>query len=282
MILLDYNQVAISNFMGQHANFGEVNEELLRHMILNSIRLHKKKFESDYGELIIACDDRNYWRKKVFPYYKSNRKKVREQSSIDWNVLFTSLNKVRDELKEYFPYRVIQVDTAEADDVIGTLCHEFGRPLGGDPILILSGDKDFMQLQKFSNVKQYDPIRKRWLTTTDANTFLLEHIIKGDTGDGVPNILSSDDTFVSGSRQKPVRAKFVDQVLHDGTDILDNESLRNYYRNKKMIDLAEVPVELSGAIMSVYNSESGKGRSKLFNYFIKNKLKNLTENISEF
>lgn len=282
MIILDYNQVAIANLMVGGTRNLEINENLLRHMILNSIRMNRVKFGSEFGDLIIACDATDNWRKKYFPYYKANRKVSRDESSIDWGEMFRILNKVREELSEYFPYPTIRVETAEADDIIATLCHEHGRELGGDPILILSGDKDFQQLQRYANVNQYDPTRKRWIRCADPDRFLLEHILKGDASDGIPNVLSSDDTFVAKARQKPLRSKFLDQVLADGTETLDDEILRNYQRNRILIDLTCVPDNIAEETLNVYEEQCDKDRSKLFNYFIKHKLKNLTECITEF
>ena len=287
MIILDLNQVMIANLMvsiGGHKV--DVDENLLRHMILNSIRYNYVKFNKEFGELVIACDDKNYWRRNIFPYYKAGRKKSREQSDLDWNSIFQALNKIRDELKEYFPYRTIQVDTAEADDIIGALCHKYGKDLGGDPILILSGDKDFQQLQRFANVKQYDPVRKRWIRCNDPEAFLKEHILKGDVGDGVPNFLSSDDTFVSGSRQKPLRSKTINTIMSadwpEDWSGMTEELKRNYYRNKALIDLSAVPERINKQVYTQFDDQQGKGRDKLFNYFIKNKLKNLMDSISEF
>lgn len=278
MIILDYNQVALANLMvGGHKNIN-ANEDLLRHMILNSIRMNKVKFEKEFGELVIACDATSNWRKQFFPYYKANRKKNRQDSGLDWNEIFRILNAVRDELAEFFPYPTVRVEHAEADDVIATICHEHGRQLGGDPILILSGDKDFQQLQKYSNVSQYDPTRKKWIKCNDPETFLKEHILKGDTGDGIPNVLSSDDTFVANARQKPLRAKKIDELLNH----VPEELQINWHRNALMIDLDRVPQDIKDETMKVIHAQSDKGRDKLFNYFIKYKLKNLTECISEF
>jgi hypothetical protein len=287
VIIVDLNQVMIANLMMSLKGVSlNVDENLLRHMILNSIRMYRTKFGSEFGEMIIACDDRNYWRKDRFPYYKASRKKNRDASELDWNSIFTSLNKIRDELKEYFPYRVIQCEKAEADDVIGVLCNKFGMPVGGDPILILSGDKDFQQLQKYSNVQQYDPVRKRWLKCLDPEKFLIEHIIRGDTGDGVPNILSADESFVANIRQKPIRSKFVDDVTAadwpEDCSLFNEEIIRNYSRNKQLIDLGCVPENIQESILSSYEEQSDKKKKDLFNYFIKNKLKLLTECISEF
>lgn len=282
MIILDFNQVAIANLMVQGTRNLEINENLLRHMILNSIRMNRVKFASEYGEMVIACDATDNWRKKYFPYYKANRKVSRDESSVDWKEMFRILNKIREEISEYFPYPTIRVDTAEADDIIATLCHEHGRELGGDPILILSGDKDFQQLQRYSNVDQYDPTRKRWIRCSDPDKFLLEHILKGDASDGIPNVLSSDDTFVAKARQKPLRSKFLDTVMNEGIKSLDEDVKRNYLRNHMLIDLDNVPNDIAAQALYMYEEQSNKGRDKLFNYFIKYKLKNLTECITEF
>jgi 5'-3' exonuclease len=287
VIIVDLNQVMISNLMvtiGNHTD--AIEENLLRHFILNSIRSYNAKFKDQYGEMIIACDDKNYWRRQIFPYYKASRKKDRESSSLDWNAIFQSLNKIRDELKEYFPYRVIQIDTAEADDIIGTLCKEFGNefPVGSvDPILIISGDKDFRQLQKYSNVKQYDPVRKRWLDEKNPSAYLKEHIMRGDKGDGVPNFLSSDDSFVLNTRQKPISQKKLDEWLKlEPTEFCDERMLRGWKRNEQMVNLELVPENVSKSIMDSYHAQAGKGRDKLFNYFIEHKLKNLLTDIGQF
>jgi len=286
MIILDFNQVAIANLMVQGTRNLEINENLLRHMILNSIRMNRVKFASEYGEMIIACDATDNWRKKYFPYYKANRKVSRDESSIDWKEMFRILNKIREELSEHFPYPTIRVETAEADDVIATLCHEHGRELGGEPILILSGDKDFQQLQRYANVNQYDPTRKRWIRCSDPETFLIEHILKGDASDGIPNVLSSDDTFVARARQKPMRQKFIDSVLEankpEASTVFTDEISRNYQRNRVLIDLNCVPEDIAEQTLQMFEAQQDKGRGKLFNYFIKHKLKNLTECITEF
>lgn len=284
MIIVDLNQVMISNLMmtlGNHASGTQIEEDLLRHFILNSIRSYNAKFKSEYGEMIIACDDKNYWRRQIFPYYKANRKKDRDSSDLDWNAIFQSLNKIRDELKEYFPYRVIQIDTAEADDVIGTLCMKFGNT--HEKILIISGDKDFKQLQQYNNVKQYDPVRKRWMTENDPSKFLKEHIMRGDKGDGVPNFLSPDDAIVLNTRQKPITQKKLDVWLYQEPEqFCDEKMLRGFRRNEQMVDLTKIPQDVQEAIITSFESQVGKGRDKLFNYFIENKLKNLLTDIGQF
>ena len=193
-ILVDLNQVMIASLMAQlgtHRN-AEVDENMIRHMVLNSLRFNRMKFKSEFGELIICADDRSYWRKDVFPYYKASRRKARDESELDWGCIFSALNKIRDELKEVFPYKVIQIDGCEADDVIGAIIHKEGKYLNsGENFLILSGDKDYIQLLKYANVKQYSPILKKWITHSNPEEYLFEHIIRGDAGDGVPNKYSS-------------------------------------------------------------------------------------------
>ena len=281
MILVDFNQVMISNMMfqlGNHTNI-PLEEGLFRHMVLNSIRTYRQQFGNKYGEIVIACDDKNYWRKQLFPYYKANRKKNRDQSEINWNLVFEIFNKIRMEIKEYFPYRVVIVDSVEADDIIATLTVENKD----DNILILSSDKDFIQLQKNKNVKQFDPIRKKWIKHDDPERYLFEHILKGDAGDGIPNILSDDDTFVSvGKRQKPMTQKKIDLLYDTKNDPLELEMHVRFMRNKQLVDLSMIPAYVKDQIISKYNDEADKGRSKIFNYFIKYKLKHLMENVGEF
>jgi len=286
VILIDLNQTMLSNLMsqlGNHTN-AQVEENMFRHMVLNAIRSYKQKFGSEYGEMIIACDNTNYWRKKIFPYYKANRKKAIAASEMNWKDIFECMNKIRAELKEFFPYRVIDVDSAEADDIIGTLVFEFGLNINtGEKILILSGDKDFIQLHTYANVKQFDPVRKKWITNDQPETYLKEHIMKGDASDGIPNILSSDNCFVVGERQRPLTKKKIDiylkmNPLNFGNTVIE----RNYSRNAQLIDLNNIPKEIKEKVMEQYKNQEGRDRSKLINYFMVHKLKNLTEYISEF
>ena len=285
MLLVDFNQVVISNFMtqvGNHTNI-PLDEGLLRHMILNTIRLNRNKFADKYGEMVICCDSKKYWRRDVFPYYKASRKKDREASGVDWNTMFNTLSTVRQELVDNFPYKTLMIEGAEADDIIGTLVHKYNQY--EKEILILSSDKDFMQLQVYSNVKQYSPVHKKFIRTADAELYLKEHIIKGDRGDGIPNVASPDSVFVTGGRQKPMRKKLIEQIANTNVFTagdVSEEIKRNFARNKQLVDLSETPKELQDEIVSAYTSYEMKDRSGLFNYFVNNKLRNLMENLSEF
>jgi hypothetical protein len=266
--------------MGSHTNM-KIEEDLVRHMILNSIRMYNVKFKDEFGEIVIACDNRRYWRRDLFPYYKANRKKDRDKSDIDWKAIFECMSKIRAELNEYFPYRVIDVDGAEADDVIGSLVSHFGDDMT-TPILILSADKDFIQLQKYINVKQYDPIRKKYLNHNNPAMYTKEHIIRGDVGDGIPNFLSPDNCLVVGTRQKPIRQDKLDQWLKLRPEQFDEAMLRGFKRNQQLIDLSFIPEDIQKSVVNTYNEQAGKTRSKLFDYFVKHKLRNLMTDIGEY
>ena len=278
MILVDFNQVCISNIMQDIKNNSDIEEDLVRHMILSSLLMYKQKFGKEYGELTICCDSPKSWRKDVFPFYKANRKNYRESSDFDWKKIFLILNKIRNELKESFPYRVIEVEGAEADDIIANFAYNAKQPL-----LILSSDKDFIQLQKNPNVKQFSIIQKKYLNGVDPTTYLKEHIIKGDRGDGIPNILSEDDTFVSGKRQsKIIKTRLESWIKMDPQEFCNDKMYRNYCRNEQLVDLNKTPSDIIDKIVDIYNNYKDNGRSKLFNYFVKHKLRNLMEHLQEF
>jgi 5'-3' exonuclease len=284
-ILVDYNQVVLASLfasIGNHTNL-DVDENIIRHMFLNSLRSNRKKFADKYGEIVICADGKNTWRREAYPYYKANRKKSRDESELDWSHLFGIMNSIREDLRDYFPYKVIHIERCEADDIIGTVIHNYGTELnmGSEPFLVLSGDKDYIQLQKYANVDQYDPVRKRWIRNDNPEQYLQEHVLKGDAGDGVPNILSPDNCLAVGERQKPMTKKRIFQ-FSEGTQNMDEETLRRYHRNKMMIDLSQIPQEYQDQIMEEYDQEKDIGREQLFNYFVKNKLKNLITDIQDF
>lgn len=287
MILVDFNQIVIGNFMmqvGNHTNI-PLEEGMLRHMILNALRYYRTKFHEEYGELVICCDSKRYWRKEVFPYYKAGRKKDRQASGVDWSTMFTVLDKVRQELIDVFPYRTIMIEGAEADDIIATIVN-YERD---EKILILSSDKDFVQLHVHDNVEQYSPVLKKFIRHENPKLYLREHIIKGDRSDGIPNIMSADSVFVNGGRQKPIRKNIIAELARIDLECVEESSLfkdeehkRNWMRNRQLVDLKMIPRDLRVKIEQTFADYDTNDRSKLFNYFVQNKLSNLMENINEF
>ena len=280
MIIVDLNQIMISNLMVQinGRNAAELSEDLVRHMVLNSLRAHNKRFRKEYGEMIIACDSGNVWRQKVFPNYKANRKTIRKKSGHDWKAIFEILTNIKTELKEHMPYKVIEIDTAEADDIIGALVKKYHD----QKILILSGDKDFIQLHT-NNVKQYNPVLSKFVGKGETpSIYIKEHILKGDRSDGIPNVLSDDDVFVEGRRQRPLTKKKIEAWLNEIVMTMTEEERKNYDRNRKLIDLSLIPPELEAKIYNEFNEVKVAHRSKILNYFITRKLKTLIEVIDEF
>ena len=282
MIIVDYHGLAIATVA-----VNKVNEEnLLRHMILNSIRQYRVKYGKEFGEIVLACDGANNWRRNYFPQYKAKRKKNREQSDFDWNEAFRIIHKIKDEILENFPYKVIHVNECEADDIIGTLCEntqEFGQY---EEVMIISADKDFLQLQRYPNVRQYSPLLKKEYKESAPMVSLIEKILTGDAGDGVPNVLSDDDVFVEGRRQTPLSKKKKETIkedLADGELLYAASWYRNYQRNETLIDLTKTPDRLKKQIVEEFNSQDQwDNKGKVFPYLINNNMKMLIESVEEF
>ena len=274
--LVDFSQIVIGSYM-MAAKYSSADMNTVRPAVLNTLRLYRTKFVSEFGELILCCDDRKSWRKELFPNYKASRKKTRSAAPIDWENLYECLNQLKEELIEWFPYKVLQAEKAEADDIIAVLVG-----LANERTLILSSDKDFVQLHQF-NIRQYSPIQKKFVEG-DAKWSLHEKLIKGDVGDGVPNIMSDDNVFIDeGRRQKPITKKKIEAWFDLEPEMFcDNEMLRNLNRNKQLIDLSEVPESICINITKQFEKTQVGDRRRLLTYFVTHKLKNLTENLSEF
>ena len=278
MVLIDFNQIFLASIFSQckHSAF---DENMIRHIIISCILSYKRKFGNEYGALVFCCDGRNYWRKQIFPHYKANRKKQRESNGLDWKIIFDSLNNIRTELKENMPYRLIEIDTAEADDVIATIVKKFHN---SEPILILSGDRDFIALQKYPGVKQYSPVQKLFVSSDDPIVYLKEKILSGDPGDGVPNFLSDGDTFVHpDKRQKPLREKILEKYLKLPIEFYEDNLLVNFKRNEQLIDLSFVPVDLEQKIIECYE-EQKPSKKNMMRYFLDKNLTLLLEHLNQF
>ena len=283
MILVDLSQILIASMMTSSKFQKELDEGMIRHLLLNTIRANRVKFHKQYGEVVLCVDHKHHWRRDVFPFYKANRKKSRDESKIDWKQVFVIFEKLQGELVETFPYPFIKLHGAEGDDVISTIVINYPN----EKKLILSSDKDFKQLQRYPNVFQYDLIRSKWIKEPNPELYLREHLIRGDSGDGVPNFLSDDDSLVNpDKKQKSIMTKKLDEWLKMSEDTFYNELSEKeqsaYNRNKMVIDLSRIPDDLSEKIIVEYTKEIPGHRSKLLSYFMKNKLKNLTPLIGDF
>ena len=284
MILIDYSQVAISAFFIGMGNQKDMytDEDYIRHLTLDIIRSMKVKYEGKFGEVVICVDGKNPWRKKVFPYYKAKRKKTKAKSKVNWSELYRILGVIRDELIENFHYRVIHIDNVEADDIIATLSRYFSE----EQHVIMSSDKDFLQLQQYPNISQYDNTNKRWLKTDNAKEYLFKHILKGDSGDGIPNVLSDDDTFVvDGKRQRNMGDKRLEEIWSSGTSMselfTEAEEIRRYNRNKTLIDFRQIPKAQLKSIIEKYKNYEIK-EEKIYSYLKEKRLVNLLDKVKDF
>jgi len=178
-----------------------IDESFVRHGILNQLRATRRKYGAKYGELVICCDDRHYWRKDINPYYKGQRAAARKKSPYDMKMIYGVFDEVKQTLGSSFPYKVIQVERAEADDVIGVLARLYSSR--DSNTMIYSRDKDFRSLQQYSNVAQIDPVTKKELKLEEpAEHFIMRHSIIGDGIDGICNCLSNIDTLMARVKEK--------------------------------------------------------------------------------
>ena len=283
MILLDFSNIIVGSIMVAHKipNEERTSEDFIRHLVLNSVRNYRTKYKAKFGEIVVCTDNMSSWRKDEYKYYKAHRKIKREKQDkegMDWSALFQTINKIILEIDEFFPYKVVSVPHAEGDDVIAVLA-----ALEREKSIIISSDKDFTQLQKYKSIKQYSPIQKKMLSVSDPYKYLKEHIIRGDKGDGIPNILSADDCIVEGVRQKPISKKKVALWMNEKPEhFCKNGMAEKWERNRKLIDFDCIPSELVKAIVNEFDKEKTPKQDQLLNYFISKRLKYLMEHIGDF
>jgi len=297
VILIDYSQVALATILTfQRELKGSESEvkNLIRHVTLSTIKSYKKKYGKEYGQIVICTDGRKYWRKEVFEHYKAGRKKARDASDLDWKLIFDTLSEMREDLVKYFPYKVIHVERAEADDIIAVMTKwvqeneliQEGLMEEPQKVLILSSDKDFKQLQAEWNVKQWSPMQKKYVTASksEIRDWMIEHIVKGDAGDGVPNIFSKDDVFVVGERQKVVSAKRLAEFIEKGKDACrSDDEKRNWDRNEKLVNFSHIPADVENEIVQCYlNSKPNKDKMAIMNYLIEKRCRLLLDELEDF
>ena len=297
MILIDYSQVSLASiltFQRELKGNPEEVKNLIRHVTLSTIKSYKKKYGREFGNIVICCDGRKYWRKEFFEHYKASRKKTRDASDLDWKLIFDTLSEMRQEIAEHFPYRVVHVERAEADDVIATLTKwaqsneliQQGLMEEPQKVLILSSDGDFKQLQLLGEVKQWSPMIKKYISATakEIENYKIQHIVKGDAGDGIPNILSPDDVFVQGVRQKPMSQKRLDEFFEKGFDACRNDTeRRNWHRNSVLVDFKHIPEDVEKEIVEAYINNKPKGdKMSIMNYLIAKKCRLLLDELEDF
>ena len=279
MILIYNSQIILANIFHSIKDNPTINDDFIRHMVLNSYRMIRRKFHKEYGELVICNDSPKCWRKTHFPLYKQNRKDKQKSSDIDWAQIYSSMATIRNEIINVFPYKNIRLEGAEADDVIAVLAKTFYNQ---EKILIVSNDKDFQQLQIFPNIKQYSTFKKEFLVCENPKLFLYEHIIKGDSSDGIPNIVSCDSSIVDkDKRQNKVTKKVMEDVFSCINNIESSKYAQNWKRNQTLIDFSSIPQDIEDEIIELYNAHT-PNRGSILDYMIEHKLVNLMDSVQEF
>lgn len=296
VVLVDFSQAVISACAAQAKDLRDGGDfkGLVKHVTLNMLLSWKRKFN---GHMILCMDSRHYWRKDEFPHYKGHRKHDKDDSFIDWDALFETLNELKVELKDNFSFPVIEVEGAEADDIIAVLTSYFqenelvNTGLIDEPreVVIVSTDGDFQQLQKFHGVKQWNNVQKKFITCKNPKQFLIEHIVEGDTGDNVPSITTGDDWSKAradgvATRAKPFKKARISEFYHKGIDACqDEEERRNWKRNELLVDFDSIPSAINNKVVSAYLSyEVAGNQKKIFDYLVKNKMKLLMGAVPEF
>ncbi len=286
MILIDFNQIALSSIFAMSNELNQLDDDetdtlkLIRHVILDTIKGYKKTYTNTYGKVVIACDSKNYWRRDIFPFYKANRAKERDQDKHNWKLIFKCLDSVRNDLIEFFPYKVLLIDNVEADDIIAVLAKK-----SKEKVLVISRDHDYNQLYKYSHVKQYNPFYKKILDIPNPEQVLIEHIVRGDRKDGIPGILGDDDVFINISkRQGRLTPKKMEKYLSLGYDGCENDYQRdNWKRNQRLIDFDFIPPEIEEQIIDKYNTVTVQSDINIvMDYLIRNRCNLLLADLQEF
>lgn len=300
MILVDWSQCVIAGITGFRGDIeksqGEHKENIIRHVILSMLLSYRQKYSKKYGNLVICVDSGTYWRRDYFKFYKGKRKKDREESDFDWGFVFKTMDSVLEELEENFQYKIVKVDKAEADDVIAVMAKwsqendlEDGMFEEPKPLLIISSDNDFLQLQEYPNVNQWSPKMKKLLKLTkkEVQEKRNEHVIHGDGGDGVPNVLCKDDHFMNPpettKKLMPKIKLALNEYLTKGSPVPSDEIVRNIQRNKTLVLFENIPQEVSDNIVTTYEQFQPRGnRQKIYNFLIKKRCSRLIQNCQDF
>ena len=278
MILLDTNQTMIATLFSlfKKDELNNITENDVRRATLLGISRFNNQFKDTYGDIILCYDVGSYWRKDIFPEYKANRKKEQKDDGIDWGKIYGYFKIVKNEIKQIFPYKSIYFSGVEADDIISVLVENF---YDKDKILIVSSDKDFQQLQRFPNVEQYSPNKKKMIVCKDPESFLIEHMVRGDSSDGIPNVLSDDDAIINPDKKQTIMTKkrVGEAIKQYNSGVLDfNKThikyIRNWIRNKTMIDMSEIPQEQKDKILEEWSKPIIGDKSQIFNYMMSNRL----------
>ena len=217
--------------------------------------------QSNFVDTIIAKDSKlvKSFRYSLYPEYKLTRKLNRAKRGQ------YKIGPVFDELyanvfPSIFGDHAVQlvVDGAEGDDVIASIARSQRIAEDYEKIILISSDRDFVQLQIDRPVSQYDakgemvlPKLKHGSEVVDLTPqqALMIKIISGDSSDNIKPI-------------KPkigeIRAyKYITEKADEFKKMLreEPEVAQHLILNSKLIDFKNIPVELSQKVVDEYYSK---------------------------
>lgn len=271
-------------------------ENILRHAIINSFTTLKKRFGAEYGELIIAVDGKKNFRKDIYEHYKAGRAEARKKSDIPWNIVFDIVHRLVDEAKENWPWAVIEVDRAEADDVMFVLVEDIAnhntQSVGvmdddePEKVLLDTRDQDMFQIHR-PGLRQWDSRDRKFITLPSgmtAEAFRKDLIIRGDTTDGVENVFTPLGTLITpGVRQTACIAKRMNSVLQFENIFdydLDPVIKERIKMNHQLVSSQGIPLDVRDEIVSKYKNRTINKKMKMLQYLQKHRCIRLIDEIN--
>lgn len=298
-MMFDFENLALRCFYGNKDIEPESeipNYDFWEFLTFNSI--YRMLYKDRINEVILALDSQS-WRKIVYPHYKAHRKKSREESKVNWDLYSERKNKFLDELKEFIPFKIISVNRAEADDILGTLVN-FNRVY--NPIIV-SMDVDYMQLSKKARI--YNPIKKEFNKPIDTEKFLLYSALVGQKKDNIFNVKTPWD-WPETKKRPPMGEKGIDKLIQNNelesfldtpieyefpVEIENQESItykqtivpRELYNiNRKLIDFSCTPKVMADATINTYdNYVMGANPDRLYEYFRHKNWREMIDNYNQ-
>ena len=198
--------------------------------------------KTESNSVILCQEGKKNWRYDVFEDYKSNRKEAKAKSKLDFDTFYPMADSFCEKLKQYVPniYQ-LKVEGSEGDDLIAILTKNLTPK---NEVVCVSTDRDFYQLLKYNGYSQYHPIKRQYVHVVNPERYLLEKIVVGDKGDGIPHVKPKVSVKTAAS--------IVEAGLEDWLSKEDPQIRANFERNKKLIDFDCIPVHVQQKVMEEF------------------------------
>jgi len=286
-LIIDYNNISLMACFSKDCGMqtDEPNYRIWEFMVFERIYDYIRKFKN-ITEVIIAQDNKQYWRRKYWPRYKEKRAEQKEKMDVDWDTFYSYMNKLFIDIKNHFPFKCINIKYCEADDTIGHL----GLTLNRD-IVILSSDSDYKQLLT-KRVKCFSPYTQKYLECKDPEKFLLESCLMGQAKDAIFNVITPEDYPIE-LRKPGFGPKKLETWISTGLDIMLNKKIKynkptykgevlpkdRFHRNQVLMDFRKIPKVLTKEIDVTYNTYELPEIGKSYDFFVQ---KNWNRFLQEF